>query len=750
MPWKTGASGRNRRAAPLVCALALAVAGGTALASAPVRDGRAVLPDASRAAIAAPRAVPPRSRAPATAVAAASMADPIVVAGVVGFGGLLAAAIRWGVPRRSGRTRRSEQALAQLVDAAPDGIVVADSRGRVLRANPAAAALAPALRPVAAQGEGAPRGAVALDDLLEDRLAPMIGAGALRSRLRDGATGRRRVALTVTPIEGAGGARLLAVFLRAGDAEVEGEPVPPARHQPGGGDPPAREQAIAAISHEMRTPLHALLAALDLLPETATAADRDDLLAMARGSGARLRAMVEDALLFTRLSDAPGDAPVIAPSGIARDAVAAQASRAAAQGTDLRFEITGEATPRHYRGCASALARVVSGLVGQAVAAAPGGTVTVALHHGARAADGRTVLTLEVADDGPPPARVAREQVFAPFGDAERRVPHDGEDGLGLVVARAIVAALGETVTAERPPDGGARFRATLPLVEAEADAEPGARRASPAAPSARPARALPSGGAALVADDAPVNVALMRRMVERLGFTVDTAADGATAAEMADRRSYALAVLDYRMPGLTGVEVAQRMRASERSGAAVILCVSAVADLIPPDALADAAVDAVLSKPLDGAALAAALEEVTSGAPLAARDALDAQLDGVTNTLDRAELDALLGPDVAAETIAAALAEAERACAALGDADLGREARIDIVHRAAGSAAMIGLGRLGALFRHAQRELEAGRDAALARVQARVQADLAEIAAAGVGDAEAGGARKVAGDSAS
>ncbi|WP_273525092.1 hybrid sensor histidine kinase/response regulator [Rhodosalinus sediminis] len=672
------------------------------------------------------------------------MAAPLVLAGVVGFGGLLAAAIRWGVPRRSGRTRRSEQALAQLVDAAPDGIVVADSQGRVLRANPAAAALAPALRPVAAHGEGAPREAVALDDLLEDRLAPMIGAGAVRSRLRDGATGWRPVALTVTPIEGAGGERLLAVFLRAGDAEVGGEPAPPARHQPGGDDPPAREQAIAAVSHEMRTPLHALLAALDLLPEAATAADRDDLLAMARGSGARLRAMVEDALLFTRLSDAPGDAPVIAPSGIARDAIAAQASRAAAQGTDLRFEITGEATPRHYRGCASALARVVSGLVGQAVAAAPGGTVTVALHHGARAADGRTMFTLEVADDGPPPARVAHEQVFAPFGDAERHVPYDGEDGLGLVVARAIVAALGGTVTAERPPDGGARFRATLPLVEADVD--PGAHRASPAAPSARPARALPAGGAALVADDAPVNVALMRRMVERLGFTVDTAADGATAAEMADRRSYALAVLDYRMPGLTGVEVAQRMRASERSGAAVILCVSAVADLIPPDALADAAVDAVLSKPLDSAALAAALEEITSGVPLAARDRLAAELDGVTNTLDRAELDALLGPDVAAEMIAAAVADAERACAALGDATLGREARVDIVHRAAGAAAMIGLGRLGALFRHAQRELEAGHDAALPQVQARVQADLSEIAAAGVGHAEEGGVRKVAG----
>ena len=52
--------------------------------------------------------------------------------------------------------------------------------------------------------------------------------------------------------------------------------------------------------------------------------------------------------------------------------------------------------------------------------------------------------------------------------------------------------------------------------------------------------------------------------------------------------------------------------------------------------------------------------------------------------------------------------------------------------HRAAGSTAMIGVGRLGALFRHAQCELEAGRDVALRRVQALLRADLAEIGATG------------------
>lgn len=624
------------------------------------------------------------------------------------------------VHRRAAVARRSARMLERLFDAASDGIVVTDPDGRVLHANAAAVKLAPALRPAA---EGAERAAApGLGDLLGDPCAPMIDAGPVRSHLRAPGGSERPVDVTVTATRDLEGERILAVFIRDRAAEAEAERAQARARDALESYAEAKDRFFSAVSHEMRTPLHAVLGALDLLQNAAPGAERADLLAMARESGDRLLALVEDALDITRLAELPAQERAVSPSSLARRAISAHAADAAAHGTELRLEIVGEMTPRFYNGCTQGIARVLSRLIRHAVAAAPGGVVTVTLRHGAPGADGVAAFEVVVADDGPALSGADRDRIFEPFEVVEGRAAQDAGTGLGLAPVRALVSAMGGTVTADAAPGGGARFRVALQLDVAEdGDA---------AAEVAGPSRPLPAGGAALVADDAPVNVALMRRMVERLGFAVETAADGVEAVEKASAQSYALIVLDYLMPGLTGIEAARRIRATQTSAEAVILCVTAVADLVPPEAMQDGAADALLSKPLDGATLAGALEGAASLSASGTPDPATThpELAGLSNTLDRAELDAMLGPDTAADMIAAALEDARSALAALSDTGAERTARIEALHRAVGSTSMIGFRRLGALFKQAQRELMAERDTALPVLEALLHADVAAL----------------------
>jgi K+-sensing histidine kinase KdpD len=215
-----------------------------------------------------------------------------------------------------------------------------------------------------------------------------------------------------------------------------------------------RTAILAAVGHDLRTPLASIKAAASSLraPDVAfTDEDRAELLATVEESTDRMDELVENLLAMSRLQ-----AGVLSVHlrPVALDAVVAQAMRHAAPGSDVRVSV-GDDLP-YVRADPGLLERVVANLVSNAVKAAAGGSVTV----GARRSG--AAVALAVVDHGTGIRKADRDRVFAPFQRLDDKRA-DGGLGLGLAIARGFTEAMGGTVVPSDTSGGGLTMTVTLP-----------------------------------------------------------------------------------------------------------------------------------------------------------------------------------------------------------------------------------------------------------------------------------------------
>jgi len=231
-----------------------------------------------------------------------------------------------------------------------------------------------------------------------------------------------------------------------------------------------RTALLAAVSHDLRTPLAAVKASVSSLRQTDvawSAADQADLLATIEQNADRLDALIGNLLDMSRLHTGSLQ-PFLRP--VAVDEVAP----AAAVGLDgpVRLEM---AVPDGFPlvlADPGLLERVLANLVSNALRYSPPGRPPE-LH---AVLDGGTVR-LEVADHGPGVPDEQKQRIFEPFERAGGR--HPGV-GLGLAVARGFAEAMGGRIGASDTPGGGLTVRVTLPAASADRSALDAPRSCGP------------------------------------------------------------------------------------------------------------------------------------------------------------------------------------------------------------------------------------------------------------------------------
>ncbi|KXO89106.1 ATP-binding protein [Tsukamurella pseudospumae] len=226
----------------------------------------------------------------------------------------------------------------------------------------------------------------------------------------------------------------------------------------------ARTALLSAVSHDLRTPLAGIKAAVSSLrSDDVEWSDEDEaeLLATIEESADRLDSLVGNLLDMSRLQS---DSLTLLTREVGIEEVL-PAIWTALPDADLAFEFAGDDTapPPTALADPGLLERVLANLVENAVRHSGGSTVTVGVS-GVHTPDGDR-LQVHVRDHGPGVPQEQRDAMFAPFqrmGDA----PAGNGVGLGLAVARGLTEAMGGTLTAEDTPGGGLTMIVDLPAAQ--------------------------------------------------------------------------------------------------------------------------------------------------------------------------------------------------------------------------------------------------------------------------------------------
>ncbi|WP_341019376.1 PAS domain-containing hybrid sensor histidine kinase/response regulator [Brevundimonas diminuta] len=322
-----------------------------------------------------------------------------------------------------------------------------------------------------------------------------------------------------------------------------------------------RDRFFANISHEVRTPLNAVLGLASALAHTALTPRQTEMLKLITGAGDALRRVLDDMLDLSKMQ-AGQFSLSLTPFDLRTDIeTVVEMRRAVAEDKGLALDVAfAPSAQGQVIGDGVRITQIVSNLVSNAVKFTAEGRVSVRVD--VRDDEG---LVIEVEDTGMGFDAEAAQRLFKPFVQADDAISRQyGGTGLGLSICKSLAELMGGRITAESAPGEGSLFRVVLPVervAAAEAASTPTEETASPE--EATRLRIL-------AVEDNPANQMVVRCLLEPLGFEIVTADNGLEGVRRFQQEHFDMVLMDMQMPVMDGLDAMRRIRAEEeRLGAA-------------------------------------------------------------------------------------------------------------------------------------------------------------------------------------
>ncbi|WP_213948107.1 transporter substrate-binding domain-containing protein [Luteibacter sp. dw_328] len=338
----------------------------------------------------------------------------------------------------------------------------------------------------------------------------------------------------------------------------------------------AKSDFLATISHEIRTPMNGVIGLLDVLERTRLDTEQRKMVSTIEHSAEALLHILDDVLDFSKIEAGhltfeprPSD-----PRSIVEGAVAILAAQAEAKGLTLQTRFD-EALAAGVLVDDGRLRQVLLNLIGNAIKFTGSGSVDVEVRVDEALASSQR-LRFIVTDTGIGIHAAKLRHVFAPFSQAESSTTRRfGGTGLGLSISRRLIERMGGHIAIDSEPGQGTTVTVTLDLPIAELPLPTADMRADLPLPT----RALRAGARILLAEDHPVNQALVRVQLGMRGYTCDVVEDGVAAIEAMEAQSYDLLLVDCHMPRMDGYAVAREVRRREAGTGRRLAIVAMTAD---------------------------------------------------------------------------------------------------------------------------------------------------------------------------
>ncbi|MFA4966063.1 MAG: response regulator, partial [Thermoleophilia bacterium] len=356
----------------------------------------------------------------------------------------------------------------------------------------------------------------------------------------------------------------------------------------------AKSEFLANTSHEVRTPMNAIIGMTDLVLETPLSADQKRFLGTVREAAASLLALLNDLLDFAKMEAGRLDLEhtPFALREVVEGTTRMMAERAHSKGLELACGLAPE-VPDALAGDPGRLRQVLVNLLGNAIKFTAHGEVVVRVEvEEEREHD--VTLRFSVTDTGIgiPPDKLGL--IFDPFRQADQSVTRAyGGTGLGLAISAQLAARMQGRLWAESEVGKGSVFHFAARFEVADETTQP-----LPARPeSLKDMRVL-------VVDDNAANRLIYGELITAWAMRPTVAEGGAealTAVEeaLATGDPFTLALLDVRMPAMDGYQLAERLRGRPESGDLAILMLSSDGDLGDAERRRELGIAACLAKPV-------------------------------------------------------------------------------------------------------------------------------------------------------